>query len=104
MKILLIGVMWNRCSALHAAESRAQHRRSVMRRFLHQGNWIDAPDVADDNGRLFPSVGADFEATGAVRIGKIGGAEARLCSYADLVAFGADWMDARNAADGVAPQ
>lgn len=104
MKILLIGVMWNRCSALHAAESRAPHRRSVMRHFLHDGRWIDAPDVADDNGRLFPLVGADFEASGAVRIGKVGAAEARICSYADLVAFGADWLDARNMADGIETQ
>ena len=59
MKILLIGVDWNRCSALHAAESAAEHRRAVTRNIRHGANgaWIEAPDVADDLGRLFPLVG-----------------------------------------------
>ena len=31
MKVLLIGVRWNRCSALHAAETLAAHRRTKTR-------------------------------------------------------------------------
>lgn len=106
MKILLIGVGWNRCSALHAAESLAPHKRVKTRRLkLRDGDearWIEAPDVADDLGRLFPLVGEAWEAAGGVRIGRLGGAECRLTAYAPLVDFAADWIDARNRADGVA--
>ena len=61
MKILLIGVGWNRCSALHAAESIAEHKRKKTRRFKNgfgsEATWIEAPDVADDLDTLFPLVG-----------------------------------------------
>ncbi|MEM7507707.1 MAG: AAC(3) family N-acetyltransferase [Pseudomonadota bacterium] len=106
MKILLIGVEWTRCSALHAAESLARHRRTKLRHFKTgpgEAPWIDAPDVADDLGRLFPLVGADWEAAGGVTFGTIGRAEARLTGYEALLGFAAPWFDARNAADGVPP-
>lgn len=107
MKVLLIGVGWNRCSALHAAESIARHRRLKMRHFKTgpeaDAPWIDAPDVADDLDRLFPFCGAAFEATGAVTRGAVGRAESRLCRYDALLAFASDWIDRRNRADGVPP-
>lgn len=104
MKILLIGVGWNRCSALHAAESLAGHRRLKLRRFKSgpgDAPWVTAPDVADDLDRLFPLVGAAWEAAGGVTFGKIGLAEARLTGYAELLEFATRWIDRRNAADGV---
>ncbi len=105
MKVLLVGVGWNRCSALHSAESIASHRRIQPRRFKPMPGpdvaWVEAPDVADDLGRLFPLVGADWEATGSVTVGRIGAAEARLTGYDALVAFAQSWIGARNAADGV---
>ena len=100
MKILLIGVRWNRCSALHAAESAAAHRRVKMRRFKLDGAWVEAPDVADDLGVLFPSVGQAWEDTGGVEYGRIGAAEAMMTGYDELVGFAADWLNARNKADG----
>ncbi|MEM6971419.1 MAG: AAC(3) family N-acetyltransferase [Pseudomonadota bacterium] len=103
MKMLLIGVGWNRCTALHTAETLATTRRTKVRRFKSgAGNaaWLETPDVADDLNRLFPGVGAGFEATGAVRVGKIGAAEARLCPYAALVAYAAEAIDAANRASG----
>lgn len=107
MKILLIGVGWNRASALHAAESIAPHRRLKIRHFktgpAPDAPWIEAPDVADDLDRLFPPCGADFERTGAVWRGLIGAAQSRLCSYPALLDFASDWIDRRNAADGVPP-
>ena len=104
MKILLIGVGWNRCSALHAAESVAAHRRTKMRHFKSgpgDAPWLDAPDVADDLDRLFPLVGAAWEATGAVDLGRMGEAECRITAYDPLVAFASDWISRRNAEDGV---
>ncbi|MEM7268541.1 MAG: AAC(3) family N-acetyltransferase [Pseudomonadota bacterium] len=102
MKILLIGVLWNRCSALHAAESRADRRRTTVRHFKPSRGaaWVKAPDVEDDNGRLFPALGQAFEAAGGVTIGRLGGAETRLCGYRALLDFGAAWFDANSPAPG----
>ncbi|MEM7598388.1 MAG: AAC(3) family N-acetyltransferase [Pseudomonadota bacterium] len=103
MKILLIGVGWNRCTPLHTAEDFAPCKRTKMRRFKSgPGNalWIETPDVADDLGRLFPRAGAAFEATGRVHLGRLGEAEVRLCGYADLVSFAAPWISAQNEASG----
>lgn len=105
MKILLIGVGWNRCSALHAAESAAEHKRVKMRDIkLGQGPdapWIVAPDVADDLDRLFPLVGTAWEETGNVDTGQIGDAECKLTGYDTLVEFARTWINSRNKADGV---
>lgn len=101
MKILLIGVRWNRCSALHCAETLASHRRVVTRRFRHEGEWIEAPDATDDLGRLFPLVGQAWEDAGGVTYGKIGDADAMLMDYGPLVAFASDWLGERNKTDGV---
>ncbi len=103
MKILLIGVGWNRCSALHAAESVATHRRTILRDIRHgpDGAWIKAPDVEDDLGRLFLPAGKAWEETGAVAMGKIGNADCRLTDYGALVEFAADWIGRRNREDGI---
>lgn len=106
MKVLLIGVGWNRASALHAAESIASHRRTKIRHFKTgpgAAPWMDAPDVADDMDRLFPLVGKDWEATGNVTVSKVGAAQTRLTPYDGLVRYAADWIGKRNAADGVPP-
>lgn len=103
MKILLAGVGWNRCSALHTAEVLAAHRRTKMRRFKLPGaepEWREVVDAANDMNRLFPAVGAAFEETGAVTFGALGRAEARVCDYAALVAFATDWIDDANARSG----
>ena len=104
MKILLIGVGWNRCSALHVAESVAEHKRTVVRKFKlgigPDAPWIEAPDVADDLGTLFPLVGAEWENTGSVQMGMIGDAEYRLTDYDRLVSFASKWISARNEANG----
>ena len=103
MKILLIGVGWNRCSALHTAETLAQHKRTKTRRFKSgPGNapWIGTPDVADDMDRLFPLVGAAFEKTGVVTKGNIAGAPSKLFGYNALVDFATDWINQANRDSG----
>jgi len=103
MKILLIGVGWNRCSALHTAESLADDKRTKSRRFKTgpgDAPWIETPDVADDLDRLFPLVGAAFEDTNAVTIGRFGGAGCKLCDYAPLVGFAAEWINKANRQSG----
>ena len=100
MKMLLLGVGWNRCTALHTAETLGDHRRTKTRRFKTDAGWIETPDVADDLGRLFPAVGAAFEATGAVIKGQVGHAACMLCDFGPLLAFATDWIDAANKASG----
>jgi aminoglycoside 3-N-acetyltransferase len=108
MKVLLIGVGWNRCSALHSAETLAKHKRVQTRHFKTgpgpDDAWITAPDVADDLGRLFPLVGAAWEAQGAVLKGRIGAADSLLTDYDALVSFAHTWIDRRNREDGVTAQ
>ncbi|MEM9497271.1 MAG: AAC(3) family N-acetyltransferase [Pseudomonadota bacterium] len=103
MKILLVGVGWNRCSALHTAETLATHRRTKTRRFKNgsvDGAWIETPDVADDLNRLFPAVGAAFDSTGAVSKGTFGNAHCQICDFRALVEFAADWIDRANEKSG----
>lgn len=105
MKILLIGVGWNRCSALHAAESASTHKRTVTRTFKlgtgPESRWINAPDVSDDMDRLFPLAGDAWEKTGNVQTGKIGDADVSLSDYDALVTFASEWIGERNRNDGV---
>ncbi|MEM8811460.1 MAG: AAC(3) family N-acetyltransferase [Pseudomonadota bacterium] len=103
MKILLIGVAWNRCSALHTAEAVAEHRRTKTRRFKNGGgggSWIETPDVADDMNRLFPAVGEAFEQTGAVSFGTFGDAPCRLCDFRGLIGFASTWIGDANRRSG----
>jgi len=84
-KVLLIGVGYNRNSSLHLGEIRAAHRRTMKRRIpvaVSAGvAWQEIDDVADDNGRLFPRVGEDFEATGQVMILQGCGARGTCIEY-----------------------
>ena len=103
MKIMLIGVGWNRCTALHMAETMAEPRRTKVRCFKTSSvseEWTEAPDVADDLDRLFPLVGQAFEETGAVVRGQVGAAETRACSYADLISFATRWIGQANEKSG----
>ena len=103
MKVMLVGVGWDRCSALHTAETLARHRRTKIRRFKtgpDDAPWMETPDVADDLGRLFPAVGAAFEATGHVRTGTFGQAMSKICDYSALIAFATNWIDSANSKSG----
>ncbi|MDJ0827587.1 MAG: AAC(3) family N-acetyltransferase [Rhodobacter sp.] len=103
MKILLIGVGWDRCTALHTSETLADHRRTKTRRLkvgAVDGTWVESPDVADDVGRLFPTVGDAFEKTGSVSIGSFGEAHSRICDYRQLVDFGSELINEMNKESG----
>jgi aminoglycoside 3-N-acetyltransferase len=98
---LLLGVGWNRASALHTAETLAKPRRLKKRRFLDTENeWRETEDVADDGGRLFPVLGEAFEETGACSYGVVGKSDARLCDYAQLVQFATTWISKANQSSG----
>ena len=88
---LLLGVGFNRCSALHFAESLVPARRTSVSRFPIIQNdervWVERPDMAFDNGVHFPVVGDQFAAKRRIRTGRIGDADSMLFSTRDLVDF-----------------
>ncbi|MEL6172173.1 MAG: AAC(3) family N-acetyltransferase, partial [Pseudomonadota bacterium] len=99
-KVLLMGVGWNRCTALHTAESFAETKRLKTRRFKSDGKWIETSDVADDLGRLFPEVGAAFERKGNVTAGNLGQALCKVADFRKLIDFASTWINAANLESG----
>lgn len=102
-KILLIGVGWNICTSFHTAETLAKHRRTKTQRFKlggPEGSWVETQDVANDESRLFPSVGDALEKSGAVTTGKFGNAVCKVCDMRRLVDFATKWIDDANRRSG----
>jgi aminoglycoside 3-N-acetyltransferase len=101
-KVLLLGCGHGANTSLHLAEWRQESppratTGSSVRRPAGTSQWTTWIDtVADEND--FERIGADFEATGAVVIGQVGGATARLMSQRGLVDFGTAWMAAHRPA------
>ncbi len=96
--ILLLGTGFNRCTALHFAESLVDKRRTMTVRFpawdKGQRVWFEVPNVADDNDQLFPSIGKRFVATGSAKQGTIGEASSTLFPMHDLVSFATEVFEA----------
>lgn len=92
---LLLGVGWDSCTCLHLAEHRSGTRptgRESGPVFVDgERHWLSWDEI-DMDADTFPALGAALEATGAVRIGRVGSATAKLISVADAVAFGTDWF------------
>lgn len=93
-RILLLGVGFNRCTALHFAESLVACRRTMTVRVqVRAGEWIDVPNVADDLDTHFPIIGARYVAAGRSVVGRIGEATAHLVEMSDLVGFARDYFE-----------
>ena len=90
-RVLLLGVGFNRCTALHFAESLLHQRRVKTLRFpvLEDGHrvWKEVPNVGDDNDTHFPAIGHEFASAGGVRQGTIGDARSMLFPMRGLVDF-----------------
>lgn len=90
-RILLLGVGFNRCTALHYAESLVPTRRETKVRFpTLEGErrvWVEVRNVADDLDTHFPLIGREYLATGSPNRGRVGEAEAILVEMRDLVSF-----------------
>ena len=90
-RTLLLGVGFNRCTSLHYAESLVPNRRTTVHRFPVTKNgdrvWVEAPNMANDDGVHFPIIGEQFSATGAVRTARVGNAKSILFSTRQLVDF-----------------
>ncbi|OJU42238.1 MAG: AAC(3) family N-acetyltransferase [Microbacterium sp. 69-10] len=96
-KILLLGVGYDSCTALHLAEGRARTDVPLVRNGVAEigGDGIrrwrtwDEP-VVDDS--LFPRIGAEFETLAAVPVTRIGSAECRAVPLAPLVDHAVDLL------------
>jgi aminoglycoside 3-N-acetyltransferase len=96
-RILLVGVGFNRCTALHFAESLATRRRIMTVRFprLEGGRreWVEVANVADDHDRHFPVIGSQYLAAGRAAQGTIGEARSIHVRMRDLVDFARDYFE-----------
>ena len=95
-QVLLLGVGYDKCTALHLAEARAGLPLPTVRNgapLLVDGRrewvWFDEPVVEDAD---FEAVGAVFSATGHETVGTVGAATARLARVRALVDLAADWF------------
>lgn len=96
--VLLLGVGYNRNTSFHLAEYRIPNTQPYRdggpiwdggRRVWQEYDNIDMdPDI-------FPEIGADFDKTGRVTIGKVGSAESRLFSQRAAVDFAQTWLSER---------
>jgi aminoglycoside 3-N-acetyltransferase len=95
-RVLLLGVGHDSNTSMHLAEWRQpappRHRTgSAVRRPDGTAQWLEWTDVAEDESD-FERLGADVEATGAVMIGRVAGATARLMGQRQLVDFAVSWI------------
>lgn len=94
--ILLLGVGYEACTALHLAEYRYcpnppwRTYRCVITRGS-QPQWCEFEDVVLDDGDLV-DLGMDLDRTGVVKNGRVGSADCRLIRMRDAVDFATRWL------------
>jgi aminoglycoside 3-N-acetyltransferase len=101
-KVLLLGCGHDSNTSLHLAEWRQTSpprgiTGSSIRHPDGTTRWTTWVDVMTDEGD-FERLGAAFEATGALAIGQVGAATARLMSQRAIVDFATAWMAAHRTA------
>jgi aminoglycoside 3-N-acetyltransferase len=93
--VLLLGAGHGSNTSLHLAEHRVPDppRDSYGAAVLGPDGrfWATWEDVVADESD-FEAIGAAFDATGAVKAGRVGVGEGRLMRQRELVAFGVAWM------------
>lgn len=102
-KVLLLGAGHDSNTSLHLAEYRQADppRHEVGSAVRHpdgRREWITWTEVAEDESD-FERLGADFEATGAVTVGPVAAATARLMSQPALVDFATRWIAGSRGSD-----
>lgn len=99
--ILLLGVGHGNNTSFHLGEYRAEYSPwdETGAALLENGQrvWKVFRDMAWDD-ETFPEIGADFEATGAAKVGPVGAGQARLFSQRGAVDFAEQWLQERKAA------
>ncbi|HEX5565264.1 MAG TPA: AAC(3) family N-acetyltransferase [Sporosarcina sp.] len=98
VKILLIGVGYDSCTALHLSEYLAPGLTHSLQgaAILHEGKrkWATY-DMADVDSDLFPDIGEAFEKSHPhiVRTGALGQAACKVIPMKPLIEFGTDWVE-----------
>jgi aminoglycoside 3-N-acetyltransferase len=99
-RVLLLGAGYDSNTTFHLAEYRApgQTPRQEGAPIMENGQrvWKTYQDIELD-ADIFPEIGGDFEATGAVTLGQVGSAQARLFSSRAAVDFAQAWLTKRRA-------
>lgn len=99
--VLLLGVYHGNNTSFHLAEARGQRPPIVTQGAPVTENgvriWKEYRDFDYDDDD-FPQIGADYEAAGAARVGKVACADARLFSQRRAVDFALAWMNAKSTA------
>ena len=93
--VLLLGAGYDSNTSFHLAEYRAgkakpEKQGSAMMRNGRRA-WVTYDDIAF-NDDIFPQIGAVFDETGAVTIGRVGSAECRLFRQKTAVDFATAWL------------
>ncbi len=93
--VLFLGTGFATNTSFHLAEYRANVRPQVILGAPLLGDdgpvWTTFADI-DFNDTVFPAIGAEFEATGAVKVGAIGSATCRLFAQRAAVDFATNWL------------
>jgi aminoglycoside N3'-acetyltransferase len=102
-KVLRLGANTDTVTLTHYAEYLADvpNKVRVRRRYVRADTgevWIESLDDNEgiatwDEGDYFPQIFLDYRASGAVRIGPVGGCEAELLDAPDFVAHAVRWME-----------
>jgi aminoglycoside 3-N-acetyltransferase len=94
--VLLLGAGHGSNTSLHLAEYRVPDppRETCAAAVMGPDGrrWVTWEDVVADESD-FEALGAAFDATGAVVVGRVGAGEARLMRQRELVAFAVAWME-----------
>ena len=98
--VLLLGVGHANNSSFHLAEYRLQPPRlrwtGVAVSTPDGRRWTAYEDI-DLDFEDFEALGADFDACGATRTGRVGSADCRLFAQRDAVDFAVGWLERRRA-------
>ena len=94
--VLLLGVGYDRNTSFHLADHRLPEtpKRKEVLAVPENGRsvWREFATARDMGDEWILGVGAAFEATGSVTVGKVGSAEARLFSQRAAVDFAMGWL------------
>ena len=99
-RVLLIGVGYDRNTSFHLADHRFPHtpKWKSMLPVPKDGRceWRQFDGVKEMGSESLLEVGAAFESTGKVTVGKVGSAECRLFSQRAAVDFALEWLSERH--------
>lgn len=98
--ILLLGVDYDNCTAMHLSEYRSNTRDIILQGGAMEENgyrkWVRYLDLDYDSDE-FPDIGQQMEKKGLVQTGKIGEAVCHFMKFADTVDFATEYLKKKHA-------